>query len=1103
MNEAASIRQQPSLSEAKRALLRKFLRGEIQQEIGDEHPVTRRPPGALVPLSFAQEQVWMHGQLAGDIPIYNESITIRRRGPLNFAVLERCLLEIIRRHEAWRTAFDVIGGKPVQVVDQGPVRFPLPVVDLRHLEEPAREQEASRVATSEAQKPFDLKRGPLLRALLVSLADDDHRLYMTFHHIIFDAFSAYRVFLPELVALYEAFSAGQPSPLPEPRLQYGDYAYWQRPRSQESAWSEQMEFWRKKFPGDIPILHWPNDRSRPAVQSHRGTNQKFSLPLELVRSLRAYCQEAGASLYMGLVSAFAAVLHRYTGQEEIILGCLSAGRTRPELEKMAGCFVNPFPLRIRFSGDPNFHELLSSVRQEVLDGLAQDELPFARVVRTLHVRPDASRNPLFQIILSLQPQLPVVDPAWNLTTEDVSNGGSKLDLLVVADDREEGIFGPITFNPDLFDPGTISGMVEHWQTLLKAAIAEPNRRVSELPILTEAAEHRILVEWNERQQGYPAVSTHELFEAQVERSPESVAAIFEDQQLTYRELDARANQLARFLRKQGVGPDVLVGISIARSIEMLTALLAVWKAGGAYVPLEPDYPAERLTFMVRDSGLKLVVTEEEYRRVFSPLGARIVCLDSDEAEICREDRAWLRSCTSPSNLAYVIYTSGSTGNPKGVQIEHRSVVNFLLSMQSRPGLSKEDVLLAVTTISFDIAGLELYLPLSVGAHLVLAPRDMARDPERLAKLLADSRATCMQATPATWRMLINGGWPGDQSLKVLCGGESLDADLAAKLLERSRKVWNLYGPTETTIWSTVHQVTSAEEPVPIGHPIANTEIYVLDDRLRPVPPGVAGDVYIGGEGLARGYLNRPDLTAEKFIPHPFPREGSGRRIYKTGDVGCYRADGTLLLSGRGDDQVKVRGYRIEPNEIVATLNRHRTVRASVVVAREEASGEKRLVAYVVGCKGSALCESDLREHLRVYLPEYMIPSVFVEMESLPLNSNGKIERKALPVPTTENTLRDEMQREPASPIEKRVAETLAGLLEVHAVGSGDNFFDLGGHSLLATQFISHLRDSFGVELTLRHLFDMPTVAGISATIEHLLGKKPLGGSLEIDRHVRA
>ena len=1075
-------------SAAKRKLLGKYLAGKFSQTEKPPSAILPRPAGARVPLSFAQEQVWMHCQLAADVPFYNESITIFRRGSLNIAVLEKCLAEVIRRHEALRATFDVIDGQPVQVVHPAASSVPLEIIDLRHLEDADRQQEATRRATEDARKPFDLTSGPLFRAMLVSLADSDHRLYMTFHQLILDAFSAYRILLPELAALYDAFSAGQPSLLTSVPLQYGDYAYWQRSQPLQEPSAPGMQFWTKKLAGDLPALQWPCDRPRPSIQSHRGAIQNFNLAPELVQPLRAFCQQEGVSLYMALVSAFAALLYHYSAQQEVILGSLSAGRKRPELAKTLGYFVNPFALRVSFSGNPTFRDLLQAVRQEVLEGLAHDDVPFERVVRALQVPPDRSRNPLFQMILSMQPKSPSTNSGWDLATEEVSNGGSKLDLMIVIDDRGDSVFGPITFNPDLFDAGTISQLVEHWQTLLRHAIAGPEKRVSELSILTAAARHRMLVEWNDTRQPYPVVAAHELFEAQVQHNPESVAASFEGEPLTYRELDASANQVAHLLRKNGVGPNVLVGISVDRSLEMLVALLAVWKAGGAYVPLEPDYPAERLTFMVKDSGLKLLLTQEKYRGVLSSLGTQMICVDSDAHAILAQPTEPVANSASPSDLAYVIYTSGSTGTPKGVQIEHRAVVNFLISMQSKPGLSAQDVLLAVTTISFDIAGLELYLPLSVGARVVIASRDTGRDAERLQKLIAESRATCMQATPATWRMLINAGWPGHHRLKVLCGGEALTPDLARKLLERSSQVWNLYGPTETTIWSTLHQVTSAEELLPIGRPIANTQIYVLDDRLQPVPPGIPGDLYIGGDGLARGYLNRPDLTAQKFIPHPWPREGTGSRIYKTGDLARYQSDGTLVFCGRRDDQVKVRGFRIELDEIVATLNQHPAIRASVVATREDDTGEKRLVAYVVRKNGADLRESGLREHLRLYLPEYMVPATFVELDALPLTSNGKVDRKALPLPNANNTLRADTLSRPASGVEKGVAETLAGLLKIRSVAASDNFFLLGGHSLLAVQFVSRLRDSFGVEITLRHLFDTPTVAGISATIDDLLAK---------------
>jgi surfactin family lipopeptide synthetase A len=1069
------------LSETKQRLLEKYLRVQGFRDTKGRPVIPRRPAGTPIPLSFPQQQVWVHSQMVEDVPIYNEAITIYRHGLVDVSVLERCLVEAIRRHEIWRTTFESIDGKPVQIVQPFPDRFPLAFTDLRHLRRDERETEAARLATADARKPFDLKTGPLLRAILVQIDDAEYRLYMTFHQIVFDAVSAYRVFLPELSSMYEAFSARKPSPLPEPTLQYGDFAHWQQKTFAGDAWAGQSSFWRKKLSGELPVLPWPTDHTRPVRQSHRGAVQRFQFDPVLVQRLKIHCRQEGISSYMALLASYLILLSRYTGQEDIVLGGISARRKRPEIESLVGDFVNPLALRVDLSGNPTFRELSKRVMRVVLDALANDDVPFERIVEELRLRPNSGRNPIFQIIFSQQPQLPSLIPGWGLATEEVSNGGSKMDMMIVVDERQDAISGPITYNPDLFDASTLKRMLDHWQTLLRGALASPESHISELPLLTSTERDQLQVEWNDTALDYPKdVCLYSLIESQVERTPDALAVEFEGKQLSYRELNERANQLACHLRDLGVGPEVLVGISMERSLDMIVALLGVMKAGGAYVPLDPSYPRERLTFMVQDSELKILLIQESLAGLWAGSRVELVCVDRDWPLISRRDRTNQSIAAVPANLVYVLYTSGSAGRPKGVEIPHSAVVNFLLSMQRKPGFTAKDTLLAVTTLSFDIAGLELYLPLVSGGRVVIASREDAYDPARLMERMRESRCNVMQATPATWRTLVDAGWSGSPDLKLLCGGESLAQDLAKELLPCCRELWNMYGPTETTIWSMVFRVLSADTPIPIGEPIANTEVFVLDSNLNLLPVGAVGELYIGGAGLARGYLHRAELTQERFIPSPFQ---AGARIYRTGDLARRLSDGSVECLGRADDQVKLRGFRIELGEIEAVLGRHKGVRQCVVAARKDTQGQKQLVAYLEPGEGPAVDDGQLRAHLKRELPDYMIPSVFLVLDKFPLTPNGKVDRKALPAPGQSDIAVQEDFVAPRDPLELALAHLWTKVLKVKRVGLRDNFFELGGHSLLAVRLIVEIEKLCGRRLPLAVLLQAQTVGDLAEVLQ--------------------
>jgi amino acid adenylation domain-containing protein len=1064
-----------TLSEPKRALVERYLRGEMTfRSAGQAIPL--RSPDEPIPLSYEQEQVWLHAQMAPDLPLYNEPVTIHQTGPLDVAVLERSFNEILRRHEAWRTCFTVVDGQPRQVV-QPNLTISLPVADLRGLPREEREAEAVRLATEDARASLDLARVPLFRARVVRLDDEEHRLYLTLSHIISDGVALYRVFLPELAALYKAFAAGNSSPLPELAVQYPDYACWQRRCARRETLTEDIAYWRERLGGEIPALYLPADRVRTGPRTFRGSMYPFSLSGSVTRALRLFSQAEGMSTFHVLFASFAALLHRYSGEAVIPVGSVTAVRDHPETQSLLGYFLRTVVLVAHLSGDPSFRELAKRARNTALEALEHDNLPFEHVVHELGTRRDPGHNPLFQAMFSLEPPLPELDASWRLTHTDVDTGATKYDLYLELDERSDEILARFHYSTELFDPATVVRMAAHWKALLEGALADPGQCLSELPLLSPAERRQLLAEWNDTGRPYPQACIHELFEAQVERSPDAVAVVCGDSRLTYRELNERANRLAWRLRKLGVGPEVLVGLCVERSLEMVVGLLAILKAGGAYVPLDPALPQERLAFMLSDAKPRVLLIQQRLQPNM-PWAGNVVPLDADWEGMAEESRDNPGECSAPGNLAYVIYTSGSTGQPKGVQVEHRSVVNLLCSMQRDPGLSGGDVLVAVTTLSFDIAGLEIYLPLITGARLVVATSPVAGDGTLLLALLRQSAATVMQATPATWRLLLEAGWEGSGDLKVLCGGEALPPALSAELTRRSRSVWNLYGPTETTIWSSVCRVDGRETgTVPIGRPIANTQIYILDPHLNPVPTGVWGEIYIGGHGVARGYLNQPATTAERFIPDPFG-ERAGAGLYKSGDLARYLVDGNIEYLGRLDYQVKIRGFRIELGEIEAVLRRHPAVRDAVVLARGEEGGDKRLIAYLLPAQEPAATIGDVRGFLSERLPSYMVPAHLVMLDTLPLTPNGKIDRRKMPAPEDASREQDGAYLEPKSPLEAQLAQIWEELLGVRPVGTRDNFFDLGGDSLLAVRMLHAIEREVGRRLPLSTLF-----AG--ATIEHL------------------
>jgi amino acid adenylation domain-containing protein len=1038
--------------------------------------IPRRKNKGPCALSFAQERLWFLDQFDPGSPVYNISRALHIEGPLDSTALQKALDGIVARHESLRTVFRSVDGTPVQeVIPDRHLNLDLVTLNDHQVSE----EEVRLTLRAEVRRPFDLLCDLPLRATLFRCKEEEHWLLLVIHHIASDGWSM-GVLLRELSELYTANCTGESAELPELPIQYADFAQWQREWLRGETLERQASYWMERLKGAPALLELPTDYSRPNQQTLSGARESVRFSSALTDSLRAFSRREGATLFMTLLAAFQALLQRNTGQTDICVGTAIANRTRVELEPLIGFFVNTLVLRTDLSGRPSFRKVLQQVRDVALEAYAHPDLPFEQLVDTLQPGRTLSYTPLFQVMFILQNT-----PARDLriagaTTREVKidNGTAKFDLTLTLEDTGAQLTGWVEYNTDLFEAGTIRRMLSHYQMLLEAAIQNPDQSISTLPILTEGERQQVLVEWNRTRQDYPRACVHEQFEAQVERRPEAVALVWGEQQLSYGELNRRSNQVAHELRSKGVGPEAVVGVCVERSPDMLAALLGILKAGAAYVPLDPAFPRERLLFMLRDAGVQVLLTQENLRAKLSESTARFICLDSDWAAISKQPSENGRSEVGPENLAYVIYTSGSTGLPKGVEVPHRALSNFLASMRVKPGLTEEDTLLAITTASFDIAALELYLPLTVGARVVLVGRDTATDGQRLRESLATSGATCMQATPATWRLLVNAGWEGNPDIKVLCGGEALPRELANDLLRRAASVWNMYGPTETTVWSAVHQITSTTGPVFVGRPIANTELYVLDSEMQPVPIGVPGELYIGGDGLARGYRNRPELTAEKFVPHSFRRQAEAR-LYNTGDLARYRADGNVELLGRRDDQVKIRGFRVELGEIEAALGEHPAVQTTAVVLRDDEPGEPRLVAYAVLQPGSLAHAEELRSFLKSKLPDYMLPARFEFLTSLPVSPSGKVDRRALPAPGSARLESEASYVAPRTEQEKKLAAIWAEVLHLDRVSIHDNFFDLGGHSLLAVKVVARVEKALGQKLPVISIFQLPTISELA------------------------
>ncbi len=1039
-----------------------------------------------LPLSFAQRRMWFLNQLEPESAYYNIPIAMRLTGRLDTHALEKAINEVVRRHEVFRTTIGTEDGEPVQVINEA-VHLALTVENISG----EGEDRAVELAAEESAKPFDLSRGPLLRIRLLKLGPENFVALFTMHHIISDGWSM-DVLVREVATLYKAFVENAPSPLIELPLQYADFAAWQQEWLRGSVLEDQLEYWKQQLSGAPTVLDLPTDKPRPAMQKFRGANAVFSVPGDVTEQLLALSRQEGATLFMTLLAAFNVLLHRYTGQNDILLGTPIANRNRAEIEGLIGFFVNTLVLRAQMESDQSFRSLLRQVRTTTLDAYAHQDLPFEMLVQELQPERDMSRSPLFQVMLVLQnaPSQAFELPGLTLSAFATPNRTAKFELMLTMVERADGLDGALEYDTDLFDATTIERMLDHFQTLLANIVAHPDQRLTEYSLLTAKETQQLLVEWNANSADYPRdACLHELIEAQAERTPHAVALISDDERLSYHELNCRANQLAHYLRERGVGPESIVGVLMERSNDLIATLLGVLKAGGAYVPLDPAYPRERLQLMIEDAGVGLLLTRRNMHDRLQPHNAQLISIDdeSTQAALNLASSSNPKSAARPENLIYVLYTSGSTGVPKGVLVTHRGIVNCIAWMQRTYNLNSNDRFLFKTSLNFDASVWEVFWSLTIGAAVVVTRPGGEHDGPYLADTMRTKDVTCVYFVPSMLALWLE--TPGLDQLStlryVICGGEALNGQLLTTYFERLGERVELhhsYGPTETSIASAESVCSPLYRTwrrMPMGRALANTTLYVVDAAVQPVPLGVAGELCIGGDGVARGYLHRPELTATAFIPDPFSTE-PGARLYRTGDLVRYLHDGQLQFLGRVDDQVKLRGVRIELGEIEATLRRHTSVREAVAVVREFAVGDPRLVIYAV--VNDEVDQAALREYLRGKLPEYLLPSAFVLLEKLPLLPSGKVNKNALPAPEiTREAVADEYVA-PRTAMEEMIANIWSELLGVERVGVYDNFFELGGHSLLAARIIVRLRDKFAVDVPLRIMFDTPNVADLALAV---------------------
>lgn len=1084
------------LSPQRRALLQLRLR-QKGATTGTEPAIELRADRHSARASFAQQRLWFLEQLEPGQAAYNVPRAMRLDGPLNIPALRATLAELVRRHEPFRTHFLNVDGELRQIICDD-VNIPLTEFDLTTLSKAEREAEALRLAREEAARPFDLNHGPVMRTSLIRLSEQEHILLLTMHHIVSDAWSTVILFR-EFEQLYESFAKGKSASLPPLAIQYADFAEWQRDWLQGGALAEQLSYWKRQLAGVTTGSALPADFPLPTTPTFQGASKWLSLSPDLSNKLTDLSKREGVTLFMTLLAAFKTLLYRFTSQEDIVVGTPIAGRNRAELEDLIGFFINTLALRTSLSGNPTFRELLQRVKQTAVDAYTHQDLPFETLVAELDPMRDLRRNPLFQVMFQYKDARAPLFQSTDLdvTWLETSTQTAKFDLTMAVLAEDDSLNCVIEYRTELFREDTIDRFLSHYVTLLENIVAEPDENIATLPLLTEAQQNEIIAAGRGELSEFPReLTVQQLFEQQVVRTPDDVALIFGNERLSFRELNARANQLAHYLRRRGVGPEVRVAIRMKRSPEMIVGLLGILKAGGAYVPIDPANPEERALFILEDSGAALLLTKE-------PLsGSHVPVVSLDEISNAFESNP--PNATTAANAAHVIYTSGSTGRPKGVISAHRASVNRFAWMWRAYPFQPGEVCCQKTALSFVDSIWEIFGPLLQGVPLMILDDDTVKDPARFIDALSEHRVTRLVLVPSLLRVMLESNDDLAQRLPQLrfcvCSGEGLPVELAAAFRASlsHTKLINLYGSSEVAADVTCYEVTDVNglHSIPIGKPISNTQIYILDAHLQPAPFGVIGELYVGGEGLARGYLNQPALTQEKFVSDPF--NDGDTKLFRTGDLGRYLADGNIEFHGRRDHQVKVRGVRIELGEIESVLKTNPAIRQAVVVPVDDAHGGKQLVVYLVA-EVNPPAMNELRSFLRRKLPDYMVPSAFVMLDSLPLNASGKIDRLALPAPDQKGATAEAEFVAPRTPVEEVLATIWAETLGRDRIGVNDDFFSLGGHSLLVAKIVARVSDALHVELPMRTLFEASTVAALATEVEKLSSSPPANPLTRVSR----
>lgn len=1041
--------------------------GRIQPRSSTESP----------PLSYLQEEVWVYEQIEPGTTVHTVSQGFRIKGALDINVLDKSINEIIRRHDVLRTSYVMQGDDPIQIVSKSLVLEVLPI-DLRDHAPADRRQLAMEMLQDEVNKPFTFPQGPLVRARLIALDNDEHILFFLVHHSVFDGWSL-GLFLRELEMLYAAFLKGLPSPLPRVLIQYADYADWQRKMLQGDFLNEKLAYWHQKLGDGHPASLLPTDYPRKIRKGSRGGIEQLEISGNQLKSFAAVGRQFNASSFMVFLAAFMVLIYRYIGEKDVTIKSLVAGRSRPELESIIGYVANTLPFRAQIDPSVSFNRHLECVRDLCLDVYANEDIPYYLLAQLFNRHFSQAVAAAEIHFIHYQVKDRHLDlPGLKAEPFDIYATSSHGDLAVFVNESDDGALVIAEYNTDLFRPETVHRLLKLFEQIIKSIAIDPDTSIAQLRWLPDE-ELKQRQGWNLTQTNLPEICIHTLIERQVETNPEAIAAIYGDKSYSYRELQGRSNRVARYLQSLGVVPDVIVGICIEPSIEMLVGILGILKAGGAYLPIDPSHPRDRLALIIEDADVSIVLTQDSLKTLLPTENLHLMCLDSNWDVLTQSSDELVSNNSGPGNLAYVIYTSGSTGKPKGVMIHHAAAVNFIMSMVRRLEFSGQDNFLAITRLSFDISVLELLLPLTIGATSVIASRESVVDPDKLIEICQSASISVIQATPVSWRLLLTAGWQGPD-VKALCGGEAMPTELARDLFNTAGRVWNMYGPTETTVWSTYYEITDSEAPVLIGQPIDNTQCYLLDAHMQAVPVGVTGELYIGGAGVTLGYLNRPELTARHFVPDPFS-DIPNAKMFRTGDFARYHADGNIEHLGRNDGQVKIRGFRIELGEIEAAIGAHKGIRETVVLVSEQQAGNPRLIAYVI-FEGDKTTTEQLRKELQTRLPDYMLPQQIMVLEHFPTTTSGKVDRKALPLPETTS---NEGYLPPHTATEKYLAivweETLG--LEADTVGLRDNFFALGGHSLVAIQVVARVSRGLKIDISLGHLFESTNLQNLAERID--------------------